>query len=836
MMVNLNSSNLGPLSIPLTADKKPRRNREQSGRPTFRSSALPTSNTSQARSPSVPRLRSHPSQSSLGSDEALRVAVTLVPEFPSPTPAEIPADNDFPSRTETPSEFDGGIFDSSLNASTALTSTVAFEDGKGTNTDWVCGELADVEGGMQIMWERVKHNVESARLFTTFLQERVKLEKSYGEGLNNLARNLMKQTDRDATALKDGSYNENWKHFLQLHETIGIKRITFSRVLQQNLDEMKALCDGAEMSRKQLKKSAKDAQDEMGKSAKECEKKYELAQVQADQAQREYGFNVSGSSASSGAGMKGLGGLFSKQPPLTRAIDLAGEAERKAQKLNIEFNHQLGHYHKKREEFANYTAPRIVRALKEENDQLDSRLKVQLAKYALSFEDGIVADATLISPMEEGTSLRCIIDEINLDEDFQRYLSRTVRDMKASQPSYLSLKRKSEIFGVPLEDILRREGGQVPVIVQKCVEAIERRGLTEIGVYRLASALSQVHKLRNLAESDLDKMDFAAETSAPDGISAIASLLKLYFRELPDGLFPRSLYDTFIRAAKIEEPSLQQNQIHQAVNMLPDQNYLVLRYLIQHLERVQAMSHINKMTAYPLSIVWGPNLISNTPPATAVTTGSSKPQERRFGIMRANSVSDLSGAQQVAAATHAAAEGCPYTASGSADIAKLKACPAFANGCPYSKVQDPAELEKLLTQIPQIHPGLIDIVDLHRGRCPDPTGSHIQEQLLSHYAGINHQDVDALEKKCPAFAHGCPYNKDGTWSGAKAKIGECPAFKENKCPFAHKTTDEIKALIATIPETHAHCPVMTEDFNKCVDPAGHEVTDAMVAKFGTAKA
>ncbi|KXS19586.1 RhoGAP-domain-containing protein [Gonapodya prolifera JEL478] len=863
MMVNLASTNLTPLTIPTPTDKKPRRNRENSTRQPLRSAALPTAAASQsghARSPSVPRLRSHPSQTSLGSQESSPIAVTVVPEYTNAVLADLPQASKI-ARGDTPSDFEGP-FESSLNASTSnLTSAIStFEDGKGTNTDWVCGELADVEGGMQIMWERVKQDVESARVFTTFLQERVKLEKAYGEGLTNLTRNLLKQTDKDATALKDGSYNENWKQFLQLHEAIGVKRTSFSRVLQQNLDEMKALCDGAEMSRKQLKKSAKDAQDEMSKSAKECEKlhhnltewsqKYELAQVQADQAQRDYGFNVAASSSSNGGGMKGLGGLFSKQPPLTRAIELAGEAERKAQRFNTEFNHQLGQYHKRRDEFANHTAPRIVRALKEENDQLDARLKVQLAKYALSFEDAIVADATMISPMEDGASLRRIIDEINLDEDFQRYLTRTVRDVRASQPSYLNLKRKSEIFGVPLHDILQREGTPVPMIVQKCVETIEKRGLNEIGIYRLAAPLSHVHKLRNLAEADLERMNFESEANAPDGISAIASLLKLYFRELPDGLFPRNMYDTFIRAAKIEDLVLQQNQIHQAVNMLPDESYIVLRYLVAHLERVIERSGVNKMTAYPLSIVWGPNLISNASPATAAAT-LPKSQDKRFTLMRATSTPDLSGAQQVAAASHAAAEsmkheckvieecpafakGCPYSEGATTDIAKLKECPAFSSGCPFTKTSDPAEIQKLLSHIPQMHPGLMDVVDLHKGRCPDPTGQHVQEQLLAHYAGNNHSDIDALEKKCPAFASGCPYSK-GDWAGAKLKADACPAFKDNACPFAHKTADQIKALIATIPESHGHCPVMTDDFNKCVDPAGHDIVGTLVSKFGAKK-
>lgn len=42
----------------------------------------------------------------------------------------------------------------------------------------------------------------------------------------------------------------------------------------------------------------------------------------------------------------------------------------------------------------------------------------------------------------------------------------------------------------------RRERHDIPLIVQTCVDEVEKRGLTEVGVYRVAGVMRDVQELR----------------------------------------------------------------------------------------------------------------------------------------------------------------------------------------------------------------------------------------------------------------------------------------------------------------------------------------------------
>lgn len=45
-------------------------------------------------------------------------------------------------------------------------------------------------------------------------------------------------------------------------------------------------------------------------------------------------------------------------------------------------------------------------------------------------------------------------------------------------------------------DSCRRERHDIPLIVQTCVDEVEKRGLDEVGVYRVAGILRDVQELR----------------------------------------------------------------------------------------------------------------------------------------------------------------------------------------------------------------------------------------------------------------------------------------------------------------------------------------------------
>lgn len=52
------------------------------------------------------------------------------------------------------------------------------------------------------------------------------------------------------------------------------------------------------------------------------------------------------------------------------------------------------------------------------------------------------------------------------------------------------------LFSPPLSHSHRRERHDIPLIVQTCVDEVEKRGLMEVGIYRVAGVLRDVEELR----------------------------------------------------------------------------------------------------------------------------------------------------------------------------------------------------------------------------------------------------------------------------------------------------------------------------------------------------
>lgn len=60
--------------------------------------------------------------------------------------------------------------------------------------------------------------------------------------------------------------------------------------------------------------------------------------------------------------------------------------------------------------------------------------------------------------------------------------------------------------------LFRRERHDIPLIVQTCVDEVEKRGLSEVGIYRVAGVLRDVQELRMAFDSGT-KLSFDATTS-----------------------------------------------------------------------------------------------------------------------------------------------------------------------------------------------------------------------------------------------------------------------------------------------------------------------------------
>ena len=101
--------------------------------------------------------------------------------------------------------------------------------------------------------------------------------------------------------------------------------------------------------------------------------------------------------------------------------------------------------------------------------------------------------------------------------------------------------------------------------------------------------------------------DFDLKESSADAQS-VASLMKLFLRELPESLFTEQLDLQFMVAGELPEVNDRVQHLAFLVSQLPVANYALLSTVMAHLKRVEALNSENKMTIRNLGIVFVPTL------------------------------------------------------------------------------------------------------------------------------------------------------------------------------------------------------------------------------------
>jgi hypothetical protein len=68
-------------------------------------------------------------------------------------------------------------------------------------------------------------------------------------------------------------------------------------------------------------------------------------------------------------------------------------------------------------------------------------------------------------------------------------------------------------------------------------------------------------------------------------IGSVTSVLKSYFRSLPNPLLTFALHDEFIYASSIQDPAIKCAKYADLVKQLPTEHYYTLRALMHHLHK-----------------------------------------------------------------------------------------------------------------------------------------------------------------------------------------------------------------------------------------------------------
>ncbi|CAE6443437.1 unnamed protein product [Rhizoctonia solani] len=174
------------------------------------------------------------------------------------------------------------------------------------------------------------------------------------------------------------------------------------------------------------------------------------------------------------------------------------------------------------------------------------------------------------------------------------------------------------MFGRDLVEQVRSDakmdpGRTVPLIVDKCIRAVEASAMDYEGIYRKTGGTTQSKAIIQLFEKGDYTFDLE-DTDAFNDISSITSVLKSYFRQLPVPLLTFALHEPFVEAAGIRDAAAKHEALVSLVRQLPPEHYHTLRSLMLHLSRVKDCSDENLMNARNIGVVFGPTLMRSSDP------------------------------------------------------------------------------------------------------------------------------------------------------------------------------------------------------------------------------
>ncbi|KAF1949341.1 hypothetical protein CC80DRAFT_273045 [Byssothecium circinans] len=173
------------------------------------------------------------------------------------------------------------------------------------------------------------------------------------------------------------------------------------------------------------------------------------------------------------------------------------------------------------------------------------------------------------------------------------------------------VQQNRNVFGIPLAEAVEytqpiglRE--PLPSVVYRCLEYLrDKKAMNEEGIFRLSGSNIVIRGLR-------ERFNTEGDVKLLDGqyydIHAVASLLKLYLRELPSSILTRELHLDFLKVLDMDERSKKIQSFNVLVHKLPRVNFELIRHMSLFLIEIIENAAMNKMTVRNVGIVFAPTL------------------------------------------------------------------------------------------------------------------------------------------------------------------------------------------------------------------------------------
>uniref|UniRef100_D8Q0T0 GTPase activating protein n=1 Tax=Schizophyllum commune (strain H4-8 / FGSC 9210) TaxID=578458 RepID=D8Q0T0_SCHCM len=461
--------------------------------------------------------------------------------------------------------------------------------------------LCEMNCGIPLLLDRIKQGMVSCREAAVFLKKRASIEEEYGKGMQKLARATSESYATNEG--KAGSYVNAWQASLRVHEQLAENRIRFAQRLHETSEDLLNLAKEVDKSRKQTKDLATRYERALQESESITDKSKNRLDATSEELERlllqkegeSFKDNpVQARSANTG-GKRVIGKAVAKGGLLLKGRN-PGNIQRQEDDVRQRMSAASDAFRKAvtdtqamRQEYFNLQLPRILRTLKETNDEIDLGIQYQLTRYSFQFESTVLSDGSILVPTDEeapAPRLKAAFESIDNRADFSRFMQNY---------KYAHNNTKAGP---------RREG--------PADEGFRSTGWTHMGIYRLSGTQSQLNRLRQKCEEDLESLDLESPEWLAD-INVVAGVLKKWFSSLPNSLMTNELRVGFLQAARESEERMRHIRLHEKVNELPDPNYATLKYLMGHLSRISKSNDVNGMTCHNIGVVFGPTLFGQPP-------------------------------------------------------------------------------------------------------------------------------------------------------------------------------------------------------------------------------
>uniref|UniRef100_A0A183J179 Rho-GAP domain-containing protein n=1 Tax=Soboliphyme baturini TaxID=241478 RepID=A0A183J179_9BILA len=166
----------------------------------------------------------------------------------------------------------------------------------------------------------------------------------------------------------------------------------------------------------------------------------------------------------------------------------------------------------------------------------------------------------------------------------------------------VNAEQTPKLFGGSLEEYVEITGQEIPLIIRSCVRMLSLFGLHHQGVFRVSGSQLEINAFKEAFEKGEDPLANVTDSS---DVNSVAGVLKLYFRELREPLFPLFMFDQFVECACLETKEEFIEKVRDLVQSLPRPVFVVMRYMFY----VCFSFDENMMDPYNLAICFGPTLL-----------------------------------------------------------------------------------------------------------------------------------------------------------------------------------------------------------------------------------